>query len=264
MKQVLIGLMVALLLSLGSDIEAATCTGSPNCRACTNCSRCAHCKNGGTCGVCARPAVRSDPPTPTAKTPVQERRPAASAPTTKEPLQDAKSQPATQPTTQATVSVYFSPKGGCTDAVVREIRAAKKSIQVQAYRLTSTPVAAALAAAHERGVEVIIVLDKSTRSPKYSDATYFFNKGIPVFIDDVHAIAHNKVVLVDDEMVITGSFNFTAAAEQSNAENLLILKSRDLSRTYEKNFDAHRSHSKKYTGLAPPGSTSQPPAAEEE
>lgn len=58
------------------------------------------------------------------------------------------------------------------------------------------------------------------------------------------AIAHNKVMIIDDRIVITGSFNFTKAAEEKNAENLLIIDSPALAAKYVANFEAHRKHSK--------------------
>jgi phosphatidylserine/phosphatidylglycerophosphate/cardiolipin synthase-like enzyme len=151
------------------------------------------------------------------------------------------------------VSVYFSPGGGCTAAIVAEIEAAEKSIQVQAYRLTSTPIAKALADAHERGVEVVVLLDKAAAAPgRYSDATYFANHEIPVHVDREHSIAHNKVILIDGETVITGSFNFTTTAEDDNAENLLIIRGRPkLARAFAENFDTHLAHAHPYEGLGP-------------
>ena len=72
--------------------------------------------------------------------------------------------------------------------------------------------------------------------------------GIPTYIDAEHAIAHNKIMIIDKETVITGSFNFTKAAEEKNAENLLILKNKELAKIYIDNWTKHRKHSQKYTG----------------
>ena len=77
------------------------------------------------------------------------------------------------------IEVYFSPKGGCTEAVVRELDAAKTSVLVQAYSFTSTPIAKALLMAHKRGVKVEVILDKSQRTEKYSEADFLVNVGIP-------------------------------------------------------------------------------------
>ena len=144
--------------------------------------------------------------------------------------------------------VCFSPRGGCTEAIVDQINAAKSEILVQAYSFTSAPIAKALTNAFKRGVKVEAILDKSQRKEKYTSATFISNAGIPTFIDDKHAIAHNKIMIIDKETVITGSFNFTKAAEEKNAENVLIIKSKELAKEYMDNWYKHREHSEKYEG----------------
>lgn len=139
--------------------------------------------------------------------------------------------------------VYFSPHGNCAEAIARELNTAKSEILVQAYSFTSAPIATALLNARRRGVDVQVILDKSQRSQKYSSYTFFKNLNIPVFIDAKHAIAHNKIIIIDRQTVITGSYNFTKAAEEKNAENLLIIRSQEFARTYIKNWQQHREHS---------------------
>ena len=148
------------------------------------------------------------------------------------------------------IEVYFSPHGGCTDAVIRELNKAKSTIRVQAYSFTSAPIAKALLDAHKNGVKVEVILDKSQRTDRYSSATFLFNAGIPTKIDAQHAIAHNKVMIIDGETVITGSFNFTKAAEENNAENVLIIHDKKLAERYIKNWEEHEKHSEIYTGRA--------------
>jgi phosphatidylserine/phosphatidylglycerophosphate/cardiolipin synthase-like enzyme len=142
--------------------------------------------------------------------------------------------------------VYFSPNGGATEAIINEIAGARAEILVQAYSFTSTPIAQALIDAHKRGVKVEAILDKSHRNEKYTSATFLANMRVPTFIDDKHAIAHNKVMIIDRTTVITGSFNFTKAAEENNAENLLIIKSKELSSLYIDNWMKHKEHSEPY------------------
>ncbi|MEA3187629.1 MAG: hypothetical protein QOD99_1459 [Chthoniobacter sp.] len=147
------------------------------------------------------------------------------------------------------IQVYFSPKGGCTDAVVRELDSAKKTVCVQAYSFTSTEIATALVAAHKRGVDVKVILDRSQRTERYSSADFLAHAGIPTWIDAKHAIAHNKIMVIDGATLITGSFNFTKAAESNNAENLLVLKDvPDLIAKYAANWQAHAEHSEPYAG----------------
>ncbi len=89
--------------------------------------------------------------------------------------------------------------------------------------------------------------DKSQSGGRGGDLQMLSSAGIPVEIDSAHAIAHNKVMVIDGATVITGSFNFTAAAEKSNAENLLIIQDEKLATEYSENWDKHKQHSKSYT-----------------
>lgn len=144
------------------------------------------------------------------------------------------------------IEVYFSPNGGCTAAIVNALDHARQTIIVQAYSFTSTPIAKALLDAHKRGVEIVVILDKSNRTKNYSPADFLKHEGITVLIDAKHAIAHNKIMVVDDETVLTGSFNFTKAAEASNAENLLVIKDKELAAKYTENWKVHYQHSTPY------------------
>ena len=148
--------------------------------------------------------------------------------------------------TNVPISVYFSPHGGCTESIIKQIDNAKSEILVQAYSFTSTPIAKSLLEAHKRGVRVEVILDKSQKTQNYSSATFLANSKIPTFIDSNHAIAHNKVMIIDGNTVITGSFNFTKAAESKNAENLLIIKSDEIAKIYIDNWNNHKDHSEPY------------------
>jgi phosphatidylserine/phosphatidylglycerophosphate/cardiolipin synthase-like enzyme len=102
--------------------------------------------------------------------------------------------------------------------------------------------------AQRRGVDVRVILDKSQETEKYSSATFLLHAGIPTRIDAEHAIAHNKVMVLDDAVVLTGSFNFTASAESRNAENLLVIRDPQIARKYSTNWQDHWAHSLDYTG----------------
>jgi phosphatidylserine/phosphatidylglycerophosphate/cardiolipin synthase-like enzyme len=147
--------------------------------------------------------------------------------------------------TPPSVAVHFSPKGGCTEAVVRELATARHEVQVLAYSFTSKEIAQALVDAKLRGVHVEIVLDHSNEKEEYTDLHFFLGQGLTPLIDSHHAIAHNKVIIVDGRTVITGSFNFTHQAENENAENMLIIKGHpELVGSYRKDFSAHKAHAR--------------------
>jgi phosphatidylserine/phosphatidylglycerophosphate/cardiolipin synthase-like enzyme len=141
------------------------------------------------------------------------------------------------------VAAHFSPKGGCTDAVVREIKSARREILIQAYSFTSKPIGQALIDAKGRGVHVDILLDKSNQQETYTELGHLVQVGLTPHIDAQHAIAHNKIMIIDRRTLITGSFNFTHQAEAENAENLIIIKGHpELLQTYFQQFAAHKAH----------------------
>jgi len=142
-----------------------------------------------------------------------------------------------------TIRTHFSPKGGCTEAVVAELAAARREVLVQAYSFTSRPIADGLIAAAARGVRVVILLDRSNLTETHTELGDLTAHRMEVWIDACHAIAHNKVMVIDARTVITGSFNFTNQAEHENAENLLILRNHhDLAAEYRASLIAHHGH----------------------
>ena len=93
-----------------------------------------------------------------------------------------------------------------------------------------------------------VILDKSQRREKYTEADFLAHAGILTKIDAAHSIARTKVMVVDRETVITGSFNFTRAAEEKNAENLLVIRDKNLAGRYTKNWQEHARHSEVNAG----------------
>jgi phosphatidylserine/phosphatidylglycerophosphate/cardiolipin synthase-like enzyme len=142
------------------------------------------------------------------------------------------------------MTFHFSPKGGCTEAIVAELKHARREVFVQAYSFTCPEIAKALIEAKQRGAEVVILLDRANEKETYSELKMLEDNGVIPMIDANHAIAHNKIMIIDRRTVITGSFNFTRQAEHENAENLLILHHQPgLVDAYRNNFLAHKQHS---------------------
>jgi len=147
---------------------------------------------------------------------------------------------------KASYTVCFTPGGNCTNKIVQEINAAVNSVYVQSYSFTSRPIAKALTIAKQRGIHVEIIFDKSVPKQKFNSAAYFAKHGITVWIDKRPAIAHNKVMIIDQTRVITGSFNFTRAAQERNAENLLIIDDTNLAKKYLQNWQKRQTFSLAY------------------
>lgn len=132
--------------------------------------------------------------------------------------------------------VRFSPHGGCLEFAKSFIDNARNYILVQGYSFTSELLAKALVEAHRRGVKVAILLDKSQPTAVGSQIYFVKNAGIPVSIDYMPGIAHNKIMIIDDKIVLTGSFNWTLGAETRNAENLLMINNEEVAKIYKDNW----------------------------
>lgn len=139
---------------------------------------------------------------------------------------------------------YFSPEGGAEKALLTAIRSARKEILVAIYIFTSRPLSSALIQAHSRGVKVTLLIDGKERNAGYAQGSALEKKGIEVRYvwpkgsnrDSRVAKFHHKYMVIDGKVVITGSFNYTRAADQINHENLLIIASRPLAKSYRANF----------------------------
>ena len=129
----------------------------------------------------------------------------------------------------------FTPHYKCLPLILHAIADARRSIHMMAYSFTSESIAAALITAKKRGIDVQIILDKS-QTDHHSQRQTLQRADIPVYIDESVAIAHNKVIIIDQETVLTGSYNYSVGAENRNAENIIIIKNPDLAQSYLSNW----------------------------
>jgi phosphatidylserine/phosphatidylglycerophosphate/cardiolipin synthase-like enzyme len=132
------------------------------------------------------------------------------------------------------------------------MQGATQTILVQAYLLYSTRLAGALVRAHQRGVQVQVILDAKAQRhhPPVAAVALLVAAGIAVSLDDRHEWAHDKTMILDGEIVITGSYNLTVAAEKYNGENLLVIRDPRLAGLYTENWRRHAHHSIPYRPTA--------------
>jgi len=126
--------------------------------------------------------------------------------------------------TTISYAIGFSPGGTAVNLVLDVIASAKSSILMACYSFTNRDIAEALESAAHRGVKVQIVADEGASKDKYSQVRIVSLAGIPVRIATRYAIMHNKFMVIDGVTVETGSFNYTAAAVKSNAENAIVIR----------------------------------------
>lgn len=123
----------------------------------------------------------------------------------------------------AQFDIGFSPKMNALETVLKGIEGAKQQILVASYSFTSKPIAVALLNAQKRGVRVFVVADRKENTKQYSAAQFLANQGVQVKLNGNYPIHHHKFMVIDGQHVELGSFNYSAAAADKNAENVLLL-----------------------------------------
>jgi phosphatidylserine/phosphatidylglycerophosphate/cardiolipin synthase-like enzyme len=136
----------------------------------------------------------------------------------------------------ARVVVYFSPEDGVAQYVLAQLKAAKTSIRFMTFSYTAAPIAAAMLERAQAGLTVRGVFE--TQNAAGTGAVFGRLKagGVDVLTDGNCYILHHKVILIDEHIVITGSYNFTSSAERDNDENLVIIDDPALARAYLDEF----------------------------
>jgi phosphatidylserine/phosphatidylglycerophosphate/cardiolipin synthase-like enzyme len=133
------------------------------------------------------------------------------------------------------LGVYFSPDGGCEDEILDWISRANETIHILIYIFNSDTISDELIAANQRGIEVKVLFEQE-EIKQYSEYQKLKNAGIQVRNDTNSHSMHDKVLIIDDTIVLTGSFNYSADAEKYNNENLLVIKSTTIAAEYEEKF----------------------------
>jgi len=148
-------------------------------------------------------------------------------------------------------SAHFSPNGDCEQIITALIGAAKRTIRILMYELTSPDLVQVLTAAARRGVDVQVIIDKREASGRDAQVLTLQKAGVPLLEDGAHAIMHSKYCIIDGATLITGSYNWTWAAEHLNAENVIISDDIPLVAAYAQNYALHLSHSAKMDAQEP-------------
>ena len=126
--------------------------------------------------------------------------------------------------------VFFSPKGGCTQAIVDQLSQARRSVDIAIYSLSSEDIAREIVRLKNKKVNIRILSDRAQSAQKASKTKDLKAQGVDVRLYTGGGLMHNKFAVIDRKVLITGSFNWTQNAEEDNAENLLILEDQKIGR----------------------------------
>jgi len=138
----------------------------------------------------------------------------------------------------AHICVCFSPNQNCLQKIIKSIQTAKKSIYMHAYSFTNNEIADALIKSNKRGIKVIVYIDKGREKEKFSKTQKLRAHKVPIIVQDKFkkGIAHNKIMIIDDDLIITGSFNWSQNALR-NEENVNFIKSKEVTDIYKNNWE---------------------------
>lgn len=136
------------------------------------------------------------------------------------------------------IETYFSPDDGVAEKIIDLLENANESIYFMAYSFTADDISSAIRERASNGVTVAGVMDYSQirSNGQYSEYDLFLQSGLDVRSDGIDGLLHHKVFIIDEEIVITGSYNFSASAEERNDENILIIYNSDIAEEFLKEF----------------------------
>ena len=137
------------------------------------------------------------------------------------------------------IELFFSPQGyAMYRGVIPLIQDARESIDVSMFFLTHKNVSRELVSAHNRGVDVRVIIDATSATNGYSKHHYLRENGIQVKVEDWGGKMHMKSAIIDGKHLILGSMNWTSAGESKNDENTLIVRNSNDSQAYQSFFNS--------------------------
>ncbi|MDA3898971.1 MAG: phospholipase D-like domain-containing protein [Spirochaetes bacterium] len=134
------------------------------------------------------------------------------------------------------INCYFSPDDDIERILLKRILKAKTSVAVMAFSFTSDSIGEALLTVHKKGIKVSAIFESRGAGSKYSEYAKLKAAGVRVMRDKNSMAMHHKVIIIDGETVIAGSYNFSKNAAKRNDENILIIKNKKIAELYEQEF----------------------------
>lgn len=138
----------------------------------------------------------------------------------------------------AEIRIFFSPKGGITEEIIRQIDNAQEYIDIAIYSFTYEPLAGAIIRAKNRGVKIRVLMDRKQSKGKNSKYKFLLDNEIAIIQDRHAGIMHNKIAIIDGRILFTGSYNWSKSAEERNQENLLeFIDEEEIIKVYQERLD---------------------------
>lgn len=123
------------------------------------------------------------------------------------------------------IQICFSPNADCEKMLVNLISAATESVKIMAYGFTSAEISEVTKNVFDKDIDVKIIIDSARYKTRLNMGKILKSAGVNVRTDNPRGIAHNKVIIIDNSILITGSYNYTKNASTRNLENIIVLYS---------------------------------------
>ncbi|PSR55112.1 endonuclease [Adhaeribacter arboris] len=133
--------------------------------------------------------------------------------------------------------VYFSPGTDCLNAILEQIETARTSLKICVFTISDDRITQAILQAHRSHVAVKIITDNEKLFDMGSDIKQLAQAGIPIRVDNTANHMHHKFAIVDNGLVLTGSYNWTRSAAKYNHENLVITSAKSIVTDFGYEFD---------------------------
>lgn len=132
---------------------------------------------------------------------------------------------------------YFSPGNDCVNAIIDTLRNAKKSVNICVFTISDDKITAEIIACHRKGISVKVLTDNEKLHDLGSDIEKLAKMGLAVRIDNTTAHMHHKFMIVDNQILVNGSYNWTRSAALSNEENIIVSDDKNLVAAFSKQFE---------------------------
>ncbi|MFC1671033.1 phospholipase D-like domain-containing protein, partial [Spirochaetota bacterium] len=134
------------------------------------------------------------------------------------------------------INAYFSPEDNIERIILKRLKKAKSTIHFMSFSFTSNGIGEAMIDRYKKGVKVYGLFERRGTNSKYSQYIKMKIEGLNVRLDRNRHVMHHKVIVIDRQRVITGSYNFSKSANTKNDENILIIDNKTMAEEYLREF----------------------------
>ncbi|MDB5260849.1 MAG: hypothetical protein JWQ14_130 [Adhaeribacter sp.] len=132
---------------------------------------------------------------------------------------------------------YFSPGDTCLNAIIAAIKSARQSVHICVFTISDDRITRTILQAHRSGIKVRVLTDNEKLYDKGSDIRELAQAGVAVRVDNTTNHMHHKFAVVDNQTILTGSYNWTRSAALYNHENLLVTSEKNIVSDFSREFD---------------------------